>query len=233
MKVISNAFIFEDLPPMTLAEFFLEFSSPWRLQRNHFLEAACATCLGASCIAPYGINDSRHDETNPKNNFKYETSLHNCLWRSNRAAIWTDELTHLFPFLECLTTAFTGLRPAYARKTENPPAATPVQRFVRPFSLAHLTSQLITPVPAVYTIARYLVKKEPAMMLHVRLRLICWITPGNGTTALGELFWLPPGRWLVSRFPVLRRMYVWCPLHRRRDRGIGSQLNHQCFKVAF
>jgi hypothetical protein len=29
-----------------------------------------------------------------------------------------------------LTTAFTGLRPAEARKTENPPAATPVQRFV-------------------------------------------------------------------------------------------------------
>ncbi len=29
------------------------------------------------------------------------------------------------------TTAFTGLRPVEARKTENPPAATPVQRFVR------------------------------------------------------------------------------------------------------
>jgi hypothetical protein len=30
------------------------------------------------------------------------------------------------------TTAFTGLRPVDARKTENPPAATPVQRFVMP-----------------------------------------------------------------------------------------------------
>jgi hypothetical protein len=29
-----------------------------------------------------------------------------------------------------ITTAFTGLRPVDARKTENPPAATPVQRFV-------------------------------------------------------------------------------------------------------
>ena len=29
-----------------------------------------------------------------------------------------------------LTTAFTGLRPVDARITENPPAATPVQRFV-------------------------------------------------------------------------------------------------------
>jgi len=28
------------------------------------------------------------------------------------------------------TTAFTGLRPVDARTTENPPAATPVQRFV-------------------------------------------------------------------------------------------------------
>ena len=32
-----------------------------------------------------------------------------------------------------ITTAFTGLRPADARKTENPPAATPVQRFVMPY----------------------------------------------------------------------------------------------------
>ncbi|MFN8707745.1 MAG: hypothetical protein ACK50J_13800, partial [Planctomyces sp.] len=30
----------------------------------------------------------------------------------------------------CITTAFTGLRPVDARKTKNPPAATPVQRFV-------------------------------------------------------------------------------------------------------
>jgi hypothetical protein len=29
--------------------------------------------------------------------------------------------------------AFTGLRPVEARKAENPPAATPVQRFVMPF----------------------------------------------------------------------------------------------------
>jgi hypothetical protein len=35
-------------------------------------------------------------------------------------------------FLFAITTAFTGLRPADTRKTENPPAATPVQRFVRP-----------------------------------------------------------------------------------------------------
>jgi len=40
----------------------------------------------------------------------------------------TDEV--VFPGI---TTAFTGLRPAEARKTENPPAATPVQRFVRRF----------------------------------------------------------------------------------------------------
>ncbi|MFN9977117.1 MAG: hypothetical protein ACK58T_45170, partial [Phycisphaerae bacterium] len=34
--------------------------------------------------------------------------------------------------LPSITTAFTGLRPVDARKTENPPAATPVQRFVIP-----------------------------------------------------------------------------------------------------
>ena len=41
-------------------------------------------------------------------------------------------------FISAITTAFTGLRPADARITENPPAATPVQRFVMPFSLGSL-----------------------------------------------------------------------------------------------
>ncbi len=40
-----------------------------------------------------------------------------------------SELTDEFVF-PGITTAFTGLRPVDARKTENPPAATPVQRFV-------------------------------------------------------------------------------------------------------
>jgi hypothetical protein len=32
-----------------------------------------------------------------------------------------------------ITMAFTGLRSVEARKTQNPPAATPVQRFVMPY----------------------------------------------------------------------------------------------------
>jgi hypothetical protein len=36
----------------------------------------------------------------------------------------------LIVFPSRITTAFTGLRPVEDRKTENPPAATPVQRFV-------------------------------------------------------------------------------------------------------
>jgi hypothetical protein len=48
-----------------------------------------------------------------------------------------------------ITTAFTGLRPVEARKTENPPAATPVQRFVilcsNPISLSlSQRQQLVT-----------------------------------------------------------------------------------------
>ena len=39
---------------------------------------------------------------------------------------------------KAVTTKFTGLRPANARKTENPPAATPVYRFVMPLHLCRL-----------------------------------------------------------------------------------------------
>ena len=45
--------------------------------------------------------------------------------------------------------AFTGLRPADARKTENPPAATPVQRFVMHASRSN--SQAIWPRESLHT----------------------------------------------------------------------------------
>jgi hypothetical protein len=45
-----------------------------------------------------------------------------------------------------LTTAFTGLRPADARKTENPSAATPVQRFVMLFLVQERLYLCVRPI---------------------------------------------------------------------------------------
>jgi hypothetical protein len=58
-----------------------------------------------------------------------------------------------------ITTAFTGLRPVDARKAENPPAATPVQRLVMPISM-----RLIDKIP----IAAVMPKGNSALAIYTR-----------------------------------------------------------------
>ncbi len=59
--------------------------------------------------------------------------------------------------LPSITTAFTGLRPVEARKTENPPAATPVQRFVSRLWIrdSHVSANLTCKEAVDFSMPRY------------------------------------------------------------------------------
>ncbi len=74
----------------------MQLLSHWRMKWNHILCSAGRAHLGASCVAPDAVYDSRDDEAYPQDDLNENATLGDSLGGGDRAAVCTDELAHDF-----------------------------------------------------------------------------------------------------------------------------------------